>query len=254
MLNLPALSTVVAVARFFSCDEYNLTRQQVDGLCLQTIAYTPEQPCEIVEPRIQDVTTMISSVLTAEKMDAQVAHRSLDLQQQMDLFLRQVEGRAFRMTVMQVSDADEALDIVQDSMIRLARRYAKRSPEEWPPLFFRILQNRTKDYFRRQAIRRRIIGFFSRDNEVHEEQLANAPGPESDNPLDALERGAAMTALQDAMKDLPERQREAFMLRNFEGLDVRDTAAAMGCSQGSVKTHYSRAVARLRERLGDHWS
>jgi RNA polymerase sigma-70 factor (ECF subfamily) len=248
------VSTIVAVARFLSSDEYNLDRRQVDGLCLQTIANTRTQPREIVEPRIQDVTTMVSSALTTESMDAHVAHRSLDLQQQMDSFLRAVEGRAFRMTVMQVSDADEALDIVQDAMIRLTRRYAKRAPEEWPPLFFRILQNRTRDYFRRQSVKRRIIGFFSRNDDDEADPLENAPGPQSDNPLDELERDAAMAALQEALNDLPVRQREAFMMRNFEGLDVRDTAAAMGCSQGSVKTHYSRAVSRLRERLGEHWS
>ena len=94
---------------------------------------------------------MISSVLTAERMDAQVAHRSVDVQQQLELFLREVEARAYRMTVVQVGDADEALDIVQDAMIRLARRYGKRSAAEWPPLFFRILQNRTRDYFRRRS-------------------------------------------------------------------------------------------------------
>jgi RNA polymerase sigma-70 factor (ECF subfamily) len=211
------------------------------------------RPREIVEPLILGATAMISSVLTAERMDAQVAHRSLDVQQQLELFLREVEARAYRMTVVQVGDADEALDIVQDAMIRLARRYGKRSAAEWPPLFFRILQNRTRDYFRRQAVKRRIIGFFSRDDDAHEEQLANAPGPVSDDPLHELERGSAMEALEAALTQLPLRQREAFMLRNLEGLDVRQTAGAMGCSEGSVKTHYSRAVARLREILGDHW-
>jgi RNA polymerase sigma-70 factor (ECF subfamily) len=186
-------------------------------------------------------------------MDADVAQRADSVQERMNLFLREVEGRAYRMTVMQVRDADEALDIVQDAMIRLARRYSKRSSEEWPPLFFRILQNRTRDFFRRQAVKRRIMGFFSGDADAQEDQLANAPGPASDNPLDALERGAAIEALQEALTQLPARQREAFMLRNFEGLDVKATAGAMGCSDGSVKTHYSRAVGRLREILGDHW-
>lgn len=195
----------------------------------------------------------ISNSLTADRMDARVAHRSLGMQQQLDVFLREVEGRAYRMTVMQVGDAEDALDIVQDAMIRLARRYSNRASEEWPPLFFRILQNRTRDFFRRQAVRRRIFGIFSRDGDAHDEQLANAPGPDSENPLDELERGTAMEALQAAVGQLPARQREAFMLRSFEGLDVAATASAMGCSDGSVKTHYSRAVARLREILGEHW-
>lgn len=197
---------------------------------------------------------MISSVLTADPMEAHVAEGSLSVQQQLEMFLREVEGRAYRITVMRIGDADEALDIVQDSMIRLARRYSNRSSEEWPPLFYRILQNRTRDYFRRQAVKRRVIGFFSRDDDAHEEQLANAPGPASDDPLNELERGSAMEAVQEALTQLPTRQREAFILRNFEGLDVKETATAMGCSDGSVKTHYSRALARLREILGDDWS
>lgn len=197
---------------------------------------------------------MISSVLTADQMDAPVADGSLSVQQQLEIFLREVEGRAYRMTVMRIGDADEALDIVQDAMIRLARHYSNRSSDEWPPLFYRILQNRTRDYFRRQAVKRRVIGFFSRDEDAHEDQLANAPGPASDDPLNELERGSAMEALQSALGKLPARQCEAFTLRNFEGLDVKETAAAMGCSDGSVKTHYSRAVARLREILGDDWS
>lgn len=197
---------------------------------------------------------MFSSVLTADRMDAQVAERGLDVRQRLDLFLREVEGRAFRMTVVQTRNADDALDIVQDAMIRLARTYSNRDSNEWPPLFFRILQNRTRDYFRRQTVKRKVIGFFSRDGDAHEEQLENAPGPTSDDPLNELERSAAMEALQAALTQLPPRQREAFMLRNFEGLDVKETASAMGCSDGSVKTHYSRAVARLRDILGDHWS
>ena len=196
---------------------------------------------------------MISAALTIKPMDAQAAPQSLDVRQQLDVFLRDIEARAYRMAVMQVGDADEALDIVQDAMIRLARRYSKRSSEEWPPLFFRILQNRIRDWYRRQAVRRGVIGWFSRDKDAHEEQLANAPGPASDNPVHELERDGAMQALQEALTELPVRQREAFMLRNFEGLDVRYTAGAMGCSQGSVKTHYSRAISKLRESLGDHW-
>jgi RNA polymerase sigma-70 factor (ECF subfamily) len=211
------------------------------------------QPREIVEPLILGATAMISSVLSTDRMDAQVADRRLDVQQQLDMFLREVEGRAYRMTVMRIGDRDEALDIVQDAMIRLVRRYSKRASSQWPPLFFRILQNRTRDYYRRQAVKRKIMGFFARDEDAHEDPLVNAPGPASDDPLNELERGSAMEALQAALLRLPARQREAFMLRNFEGLDVRETASAMGCSDGSVKTHYSRAVVRLRELLGDHW-
>ena len=195
---------------------------------------------------------MTCAELNAEAMDGYTATQCRDVRQQLDLFFREVEARAYRMTSLQIGDADEALDLVQDAMIRLARRYAKRSAEEWPPLFYRILQNRIRDWYRRQAVRRRVFGLFSRDPEDHDAQLANAPGPVSDDPVNALARDGAMTALREALAQLPARQREAFVLRNLEGLDVRATAAAMGCSDGSVKTHYSRAVARLRESLGDH--
>lgn len=197
---------------------------------------------------------MIAAVLPDSRVDAELATPCRDVRQQLDGFLRDVEGRAYRLTVMQIGDTDEALDIVQEAMIALVRRYARRSTEEWPPLFYRILQNRIRDWFRRQSVKRRVLGLFSRDPDMHDEQLANAPGPVSDNPADALARSGAMEALQAALGQLPARQREAFVLRNLEGLDVRETAAAMGCSDGSVKTHYSRAVTRLREALGEHWS
>ena len=93
-----------------------------------------------------------------------------------------------------------------------------------------------------------------RDREERYDAIAEAPDPRQQTPLDELATADAMDALGAAVAELPRRQREAFLLRNLEGLDVAATAAAMGCSTGSVKTHYSRAVHRLRELLGDHWS
>jgi RNA polymerase sigma-70 factor (ECF subfamily) len=170
----------------------------------------------------------------------------------MEGFLQEVETRAFRIAVVSTRDADEALDIVQDAMISLARRYADRTEDEWRPLFYRILQNRIRDWQRRSIVRGRVMRFFGGQEGEEYDPIAQAPGPTSENPTEALARGDAMDALERALGELPRRQREAFMLRNFEGLDVAETAAAMGCSDGSVKTHYSRAVHRLREMLGDH--
>ena len=96
------------------------------------------------------------------------------------------------------------------------------------------------------------MSFFGGQEGEEYDPIAQAPGPSSENPTEVLARNDAMDALEQALRDLPRRQREAFMLRNFEGLDVAETAAAMGCSDGSVKTHYSRAVHRLRETLGEH--
>lgn len=177
----------------------------------------------------------------------------LEASTKMEAFLREVETRAFRIAVVSTRDAHEALDIVQDAMISLTRRYADKSAEEWRPLFYRILKNRIRDWQRRSIVRTRVMSFFGGQESDEYDPVAQAPGPSSDNPADALERSDAMQALEQALGELPARQREAFVLRNFEGLDVAETAVAMGCSDGSVKTHYSRAVHRLRDMLGEHY-
>ena len=170
-----------------------------------------------------------------------------------EAFLREVETRAFRIAVMNVRDRDEALDIVQDCMIRLVRRYSGRPSEEWRPLFYRILQNRIRDVQRRRTVRSRVLSFFGGlESDEEYDPIVAAPGPEADNPLDQVLAQDAMRALEQALLELPPRQREAFALRNFEGLDVAQTAVAMNCTEGSVKTHYSRAVHRLRELLREH--
>lgn len=171
----------------------------------------------------------------------------------MEAFLREVEGRAYRIALVQIRDGDEALDIVQDAMIRLVRRYADRPREEWAPLFYRILQNRIRDMQRRRAVRVRVLSFFGGTaSEDEQDPLLEAPAPRSEEPLAQLTSDDAMRALEQALDELPARQREAFMLRNFEGLDVAQTALAMSCTEGSVKTHYSRAVHRLRVVLAEH--
>jgi RNA polymerase sigma-70 factor, ECF subfamily len=170
-----------------------------------------------------------------------------------EAFLREVETRAFRIAVMNVRDRDEALDIVQDCMIRLVRRYSRRPSDEWRPLFYRILQNRIRDAQRRRSVRSRVVSFFGGiESDDEYDPIVTAPGPEADNPLDQVLAQDAMRALELALLKLPQRQREAFTLRNFEGLDVAQTAVAMNCTEGSVKTHYSRAVHRLRELLREH--
>jgi RNA polymerase sigma-70 factor (ECF subfamily) len=172
----------------------------------------------------------------------------------LERFLAEVERRAFRMAQLAVGDADAALDIVQDAMIRLARRYADRPAEEWRPLFFRILANRITDHQRRGSVRRRVIAWLApRSDDDDSDPIAELPDPAPVGPDAALERGEAMAALEAALARLPARQREAFLLREFEGLDVAATALAMDCSEGSVKTHYFRAVHALRAALGEHW-
>lgn len=140
--------------------------------------------------------------------------------------------------------------------MRLAGRYGARAEHEWPALFHRILQNRIRDWQRRNILRSRIFGWLpgqfagSRDADPFDA----TPDPGALDPARAAQTGAAMSALTDAVRALPGRQREVFLLRAVEELDVAQTAATLGISAGSVKTHYSRALNRLREELGDHWS
>jgi RNA polymerase sigma-70 factor (ECF subfamily) len=180
---------------------------------------------------------------------------TLQRERQLNRFLGGVERRALRFAEIAVRDRDEALDLVQDAMIKLARNYASHPEKEWTPLFYRILQNGIRDWHRRQMVRNRVMVWFGRsqDPEDDYDPVARAPDPMGRTPDEQIETRQAMQKLEDAVADLPARQREAFMLRTFEGLDVAGTAVAMGCSEGSVKTHYSRAVHTLREELGEHW-
>ena len=180
---------------------------------------------------------------------------TLQRERQLNQFLAGVERRALRFAEIAVRDRDEALDLVQDAMIKLARNYAEQPEDEWTPLFYRILQNGIRDWYRRQMVRNRVMVWFGRgakeDNDY--DPVAMAPDPAGRSPDELVQTSEAMQELESAVGRLPARQREAFMLRTFEGLDVAGTAVAMGCSQGSVKTHYSRAVHTLRDALGEHW-
>jgi RNA polymerase sigma-70 factor (ECF subfamily) len=180
---------------------------------------------------------------------------ALQHERQLNRFFAEVERRALRIAEISVRDRDEALDIVQDAMIKLARKYVDRPQKEWTPLFYRILQNGVRDWHRRQAVRNRVMVWFGRKagDDGEYDAIAQAPDPMGRAPDEELQNSEAMVGLEAAVRRLPARQREAFMLRTFEGLDVADTALAMGCSAGSVKTHYSRAVHTLREQLGEHW-
>lgn len=172
-------------------------------------------------------------------------------------FLRSVEKRAFKRTVYAVRSDDAALDIVQDAMIRLAEKYADRPPAELPLVFQRILSNATMDHFRREKVRGAIMSNMS-DFEGNNEDgdfdlletlhtLEDTLGTESAS--DAVSRAQMLKMIDTQVQELPGRQREAFLLRYWEEFDVAETAAVMGCSEGSVKTHCSRAVHALAKAL-----
>lgn len=181
---------------------------------------------------------------------------ALDQSRALERFLADVERRAFKIAQIAVRDVDDALDIVQDAMLQLARRYSARPSEEWKPLFYRILKNRIHDCQRRRVVRAKVLAWLPArhdDDDDAPDPIESAPGTGL-APGERVQVDETMQALERALGELPGRQQQAFLLRNFEGLDVAQTAAAMGCSEGSVKTHYFRAVQTLRERLGEFWS
>jgi RNA polymerase sigma-70 factor (ECF subfamily) len=171
-------------------------------------------------------------------------------------FLRGVERRAFRTAEIATGNVDEALDIVQDAMLVLTSRYRDKRAEEWGPLFQCILHSRINDWHRRSRVRNRLFGWLSArqdDEDNDEDPVASVMDPAALDPLITLSQGVAAQVLIESLKTLPLRQQQAFLLRVWEGCDTRQTAAAMQCSEGSVKTHFSRAVATLRKQLEAHW-
>ena len=170
-------------------------------------------------------------------------------------FLAGVELKAFKIAQAALRHEDDALDAVQDAMLQLARAYADRPAQEWKPLFYRILENRIRDMQRRRTVRGRVLAWLPQRGEDDDEDydpIAQAPSPEP-QPVKRLELGEAMAALEKALGELPRRQQQAFLLRTLEGMDVAETARAMGCSEGSVKTHYFRALQALRAQLGEFY-
>ena len=185
-------------------------------------------------------------------------HYALATDKELSDFLKSVEKRAFKRAVYAVRSDDAALDIVQEAMIKLAEKYADRPAAELPLVFQRILSNATMDWFRREKVRGAVMqnlsdfdnsgedgGDFDLLETLH--ALEDTLGTES--AADAVSRAQILRLVDAAVADLPARQREAFLLRYWEEFDVSETASVMGCSEGSVKTHCSRAVNALAKAL-----
>jgi RNA polymerase sigma-70 factor (ECF subfamily) len=177
----------------------------------------------------------------------------LDITTRLNNFLREVERRAFVVARLATQDEDEAMDIVQDAMFKLVQKYSGHPQGEWGALFHSILHSRINDWHRRQKVRNRWrVFFFANDEDDEqrlEEQIAQTQFME---PEPQLMHEEMSTLMQAAVGQLPLRQQQALLLRAWEGYDIAETAKIMQCSQGSVKTHYSRAIHSLREKLGDH--
>ena len=189
--------------------------------------------------------------------------------QSLNQFLASTERRAYRMAYIATGNREDALDIVQDAMMKLAQKYGDRTASDWGPLFHRIIQSTIRDWYRRQKVRNRWRTWLEYTRPATQQRSTKDSadaGEESGNQNtvdlfeDLHEPGPALklvnertiNALDVALHRLPMRQQQAFMLRIIEGLSVEETANAMGCTQGSVKTHFSRAIHTLRKQLEDH--
>ncbi|MDB9949312.1 RNA polymerase sigma factor [Porticoccaceae bacterium] len=173
----------------------------------------------------------------------------------MEEFLQSIERRAFHMARMATGSRDDALDIVQDAMFKLVEKYSAKSASEWRPLFYRILNRKITDYYRRNAVKNRLFSLASFGMQTSDEGadvIDRAEARKSDAPDQTVARELQMQILTKAVAQLPGRQRQAFMLRCWDGMSTASTAETMGCSQGSVKTHYSRAMHSLRASLEDY--
>lgn len=191
----------------------------------------------------------------AGQMEHEQAARSC--RERLDAFLRAVERRALRMAHLATGDLDDALELVQDSMLVFVRNYRNKAEADWPPLFWRVLDSRIQDHHRRQAVRQRWRVFLSRSAAPEEsaeldDPLTAVADLNSAGPLEHAMDDESRVAIERALRALPDRQRQAFLLRVWEGLDGAQTAQAMGCSEGSVKTHLFRAMEALRKHLEEH--
>ena len=182
---------------------------------------------------------------------------NLATERELTEFLKSVEKRAFKRCLYHVRDEEAALDIVQDSMMKLAEHYGDKPLEELPMLFQRILSNSTLDWFRRQKTRNAVFASIGdieasadeADFDFLETFATDQDSHQAESSESRLSRKQVLMEIEGEIRSLPARQREAFLMRYWEEMDVAETAAAMGCSEGSVKTHCSRAVQALGKAL-----
>lgn len=183
--------------------------------------------------------------------------------QALNQFLASIERRAFRTALLSVHDDQAALDLVQVSMMRLAEKYGQHPPDEWPLLFHRILQNAILDHHRRQKVRRAWVTLLGDlrsgspggdDSDADQNLDEQISAPAQAEPDRRHEQAQTLSAIEQAVSLLPLRQRQAFLLRYWEDMDIAQTAHIMGCSEGSVKTHCSRAVKALAQTLSEYKS
>jgi len=198
-----------------------------------------------------DCSATLAAPLSLGRRDG-TRENTVDRERALDRFLAGIERRALRIACLALRDRAEAEDAVQDAMIRLVRGYGRHPEDQWRPLFYRILKNRIIDFQRRRKVRRAVMALWpgQETEDAAPDPLESAVDPRG-RPDQMLEGEELLARIEKLLAAMSNRQREAFLLRNFEGLDVAQTALAMGCSEGSVKTHYFRAMQTLNEALGE---
>ncbi len=175
------------------------------------------------------------------------------LRQQLDLFLQTHEQSAFKMTLVLIKQREDALDIVQESMMKLVQNYAQKSAQEWPLLFYRIVQNKIRDYRRKKAFRDLFQIFLSNSKDSDPDDIIkHSKEQKTLSPDKQAQQHDNIKLIVQAVQTLPLRQQQTFILRAWQELSVKETAFTLSMSEGSVKTHYSRALNKLRNLLGEH--
>lgn len=203
------------------------------------------------------VTDMFSNSVSEDTLACENRTAANDNYQTMEQFLRHIDRRAFHFVRASVGNIEDTHDIVQESMYKLVQKYANKPTVDWKPLLYKIMSSKIADFHRRRAVREKILfqapAHPDQDEDYLQTQMLAGVALDSDTPLPSLESERRIDHLSETVKSLPVRQQQAFMLRCWEGLSTRDTAIAMSCSEGSVKTHYSRAMSRLREQLEEYY-
>ncbi len=165
-------------------------------------------------------------------------------------FLQSVETRAYKMAYMATKREEDALDLLQNAMMKLVEKYSDKPESELRPLFYAILQNQIKNWYRQQAQISKWFFWQKSDYDLEEtEQEHTVQGIEEKTPEHMLQSGQEQEQLLQVLEQLPVKQQQCFLLRSWEGLSVKETAKIMGCSEGSVKTHMSRASQKLQQVL-----
>ncbi len=194
-----------------------------------------------------------TEVLNNEAIGLTVAEQNDCISQQLriDRFLASVQNSGYRMANLATSNTDDALELVQESMMQLVSKYADRPDNELKVLFYKILSSRITDWYRKTAFRNRFHAFFSKESYQQGDPVQQVANDCQLPFSETLDNQRMLEVLTQAIQMLSHRQQQAFLLRAWQGFDIRETAEIMGCSGGTVKTHYSRALQQLRNELGD---